>query len=64
MPLTLRHTGLSSPVYRDQLDYTIFEDGRPIPVDSGDEYLRAVVKPQKHHAFVLCCAYSGISRLA
>jgi hypothetical protein len=25
MPLTLRPTGLSSPVYQDQLDYTVFE---------------------------------------
>jgi hypothetical protein len=25
--LTLRHTGFSSPVYRDQLDYTVYEDG-------------------------------------
>jgi hypothetical protein len=28
MPLSLRPTGLSSPVYRDQLDYTVFENGR------------------------------------
>ena len=28
--LTLRHTGFSSPVYRDQLDYTVYEDGRAI----------------------------------
>jgi hypothetical protein len=30
MPLTLRPTGLSSPVYKDQLDYTVIEDGREI----------------------------------
>jgi hypothetical protein len=28
--LTLRHTGFSSPVYRDQLDYTLYEDSRAI----------------------------------
>jgi hypothetical protein len=28
--LALRPTGLSSPVYRDQLDYTVLEDGRAI----------------------------------
>jgi hypothetical protein len=28
--LTLRPTGLSPPIYQDQLDYEIFEDGRPI----------------------------------
>jgi len=28
--LTLRPTGLSSPIYRDQLDYGVLEDGRPI----------------------------------
>jgi hypothetical protein len=26
--LTLRPTGLSPPVYRDQLDYEVLEDGR------------------------------------
>ena len=30
MPLILRPTGLSSPVYKDRFDYTVFEDGRPI----------------------------------
>jgi hypothetical protein len=30
MPLTLRPTGLSSPAYRDQLDYIVCEDGRAI----------------------------------
>jgi hypothetical protein len=30
MPLTLRPTDLSSPVCADQLDYTVFEDGRAI----------------------------------
>jgi hypothetical protein len=30
MPLTLRPTRLSSPVYADQLDYTVIEDGREI----------------------------------
>jgi hypothetical protein len=28
--LTLRPTGLSPPVYRDQLDYEVIEDGRSI----------------------------------
>src|SRR5436190_13462194 len=28
--LTLRATGLSPPVYRDQLDYLVIEDGRAI----------------------------------
>ena len=28
--LTLRPTGLSPPVYRDQLDYIVIEDGRAI----------------------------------
>ena len=30
MPLTLRPTGLSSPAYRDWLDYVILEDGREV----------------------------------
>jgi hypothetical protein len=30
MPLTLRPTGLSSPAYTDQLDYTVYEEGRAI----------------------------------
>ena len=30
MPLTLRPTGLSSPAYRDWLDYVIAEDGRDV----------------------------------
>jgi hypothetical protein len=30
MPLTLRPTGLSSPAYRDQLDYIVCEDGKAI----------------------------------
>ena len=30
MPLILRPTGLASPVSRDQLDYTVIEDGREI----------------------------------
>jgi hypothetical protein len=30
MALTLRRTGLSSPVYADQIDYTVLEDGREI----------------------------------
>jgi hypothetical protein len=30
MALTLRPTGLASPVYRDQLDYTVIEDSREI----------------------------------
>ena len=30
MPLTLRPTGLSSPAYRDWLDYVIVQDGRDV----------------------------------
>jgi hypothetical protein len=30
MPLTLCPTGLSSPAYRDWLDYVIVEDGRDV----------------------------------
>jgi hypothetical protein len=30
MALTLRPTGLSSPTYADQLDYTIHDDGQPL----------------------------------
>jgi hypothetical protein len=31
VPLILRPTiGLSSPVYKDRFDYTVFEEGRPI----------------------------------
>ena len=30
MPLTLLPTGLSSPAYRDWLDYVIVEDGRDV----------------------------------
>jgi hypothetical protein len=30
MPLTLRSTGLASPVYADWLDYTVFDDGHAI----------------------------------
>jgi hypothetical protein len=30
MPLTLRPTGLSSPAYRDLLDYVIVEDRRDV----------------------------------
>jgi hypothetical protein len=30
MPLTLHPTGLSSPAYRDWLDYVIVEDGRDV----------------------------------
>jgi hypothetical protein len=30
MPLTLRPTGLSSPTYADQLDYTVFEDSHAV----------------------------------
>jgi hypothetical protein len=30
MPLTLRRTGLSSPAYADQVDYTVLKDGREI----------------------------------
>ena len=28
--LTLRPTGLSPPIYRDQFDYEVLEDGHPI----------------------------------
>jgi hypothetical protein len=28
--LTLRRTGFSPPIYRDQLDYEVIEDGRAI----------------------------------
>jgi hypothetical protein len=30
MLLTLRPTGLASPVHADRQDWTVFEDGRPI----------------------------------
>ena len=40
MPLTLRPTGLSSPIYRDQLDYTVFEDGRTIGRMYEDKHAR------------------------
>ena len=30
MPLILRPTGLSSPIYKDRIDYTVIEDGREI----------------------------------
>jgi hypothetical protein len=30
VPLILRPTGLSSPVHKDQLDYTVVEDGHAI----------------------------------
>ena len=30
MALTLRPTGLSSPAYADRLDYTIFDNGKPV----------------------------------
>jgi hypothetical protein len=30
MPLTLRPTGLSSPAYRNWLDYVIVADGRAV----------------------------------
>ena len=37
--LTLRHTGLSSPAYRDWEDYVIVEDSRDVrsnyPTDRG-----------------------------
>jgi hypothetical protein len=28
--LTLRHTALSSPAYRDSIDYTVVKDGRAV----------------------------------
>ena len=36
--LTLRPTGLSSPVYQDQLDYVVIEDGRTIGRLYEDEH--------------------------
>ena len=39
--LTLRPTGLSPPIYRDQLDYEVLEDGLPIgrlPVQAPTKY--------------------------
>jgi hypothetical protein len=38
MPLTLRPTGLSSPVHADQLDSTVLEDGREIGRMYEDRY--------------------------
>jgi hypothetical protein len=38
MPFTLRRTGLSSPVYADQIDYTVLEDGREIERMYEDRY--------------------------
>ena len=40
MHLTLGPTGLSSPVYADQLDYTVFEDGRAIGRMYEDKHSR------------------------
>ena len=42
MPLTLRPAGLSSPAYRDWLDYVIVEDGR----DVGRLYVDRHSKPE------------------
>jgi hypothetical protein len=38
MLLTLRPTGLSSPVYADWLDYTVIEDGRAVGRMCEDRY--------------------------
>jgi hypothetical protein len=38
MPLTLRPTGLASPVYADWLDYTLFEGGCAIGRMYEDRY--------------------------
>jgi hypothetical protein len=40
--LTLRPTGLSSPAYRDWLDYVIVEDGR----DAGRLYEDRLSRPE------------------
>jgi hypothetical protein len=42
MPLTLRPTGLASPVYADWLDYTVIEDGREIGRMYEDNYARSL----------------------
>jgi hypothetical protein len=44
MPLALRPTSLSSPVHRDQLDYTVFEDGRAIGRMYEDPHTRAELR--------------------
>src|SRR5262249_715739 len=48
--LTLRPTGLSPPIYRDQLDYEVLEDGRPIG------------RMMRTNTRYLSCAGSGQSR--
>jgi hypothetical protein len=40
MPLTLRPTGLASPVFADWLDNTVFEDGRAIGRIYEDKHAR------------------------
>jgi hypothetical protein len=40
--LTLRPTGLSSPAYRDWLDYVIVEDGRDVGRIYEDRHSKAV----------------------
>jgi hypothetical protein len=47
MPLTLRPTGLSSPAYRDWLDYVIVEDSR----DVGRLYEDRHSKPETRGGF-------------
>ena len=44
MPLTLRRTGLSSPAYRDWLDYVIAEDGRDVGRVYEDRHGRAELR--------------------
>jgi hypothetical protein len=45
MPLTLRPTGLASPVYGHLQDWTIFEDGKPVGRIYEDVSERVVGQP-------------------
>ena len=45
MPLTLRPTGLASPVYGHLQDWTIFEDGKPVDRIYEDVSERVVGQP-------------------
>jgi hypothetical protein len=45
MPLTLRPTGLVSPVYGHLQDWTIFEDGKPVGRIYEDVSERVVGQP-------------------
>ena len=49
MPLTLRPTGLSSPAYRDWLDYVIVEDGRDVGRLYEDRHSPPSVVLVDHH---------------